>query len=112
FRLLRQRLRPGGVASMWLPMYSLAPRHYAMIVAAFASVFPHVQVWYDASTLNAFSIVTGSTAAAAWNPAALTAAFADRRVAPELADIGIRRPADLLPLLLVTERELAPWLAE
>lgn len=112
FRLVRKRLRPGGVVSMWLPMYSLAPRKYAMIVAAFARVFPHVQIWYDASTLNAFTIVTGSTTAAAWNPAALVAAFAEQRVARELAEIGIRRPADLLPLLLVTERELAPWLAD
>jgi spermidine synthase len=39
FGLLKRRLRPGGVASMWLPMYSLTPRNYAMILAAFASTF-------------------------------------------------------------------------
>jgi spermidine synthase len=110
FRLLAARLRPGGVASMWLPMYSLLPRNYAMIVKAFADTFPHVQVWYDASTLNAFTIVTGSQAAA-WSGEALARAFADPRVADELRDIGIARPADLLPLLVATERELQPWLA-
>jgi spermidine synthase len=110
FRLLEKRLRPGGVASMWLPMYSLTPRNYAMIVAAFAKVFPHVQVWYEPSALNAFTVVTGSRTAT-WSPQALSAAFADARVGGELADIGIARPADLLPLLIATERDLAPWLA-
>jgi len=110
FQLLAARLAPGGVASMWLPMYSLTPRNYAMILAAFADTFPHVQVWYDASTLNAFTVVTG-TQVPSWSGAGLARAFADPRVAGELRDIGIARPADLLPLLLATERELAPWLA-
>ncbi|HET9766144.1 MAG TPA: fused MFS/spermidine synthase, partial [Thermoanaerobaculia bacterium] len=109
FRLLARRLKPGGVASMWLPMYSLTPRNYAMILAGFADTFPHVQVWYDASTLNAFTVVTGSRAPA-WPQNGLARAFADPRIAGELGDIGIARPADLLPLLLATERELAPWL--
>jgi spermidine synthase len=111
FELLSRRLAPGGVASMWLPMYSLTPRNFAMILAAFAEVFPHVQVWYEPSTVNSFTVVTGSRAAA-WSPTALAASFADRRVADELTDIGIARPADLLPLLLATERDLEPWLAE
>lgn len=110
FRLLAARLRPGGVASMWLPMYSLTPRNYAMILAAFAEVFPHVQVWYDGSTLNSFTVVTGSRTPT-WSGTALTRAFGDVRVAGELRDIGIARPADLLPLLVATERELRPWLA-
>jgi spermidine synthase len=110
FRLLERRLEPGGVASMWLPMYSLTPRNFAMIVAAFARVFPHVQVWYEPSALNAFTVVTGSRAPS-WRSEGLTTAFADPRIAGELADIGISRPADLLPLLVATERELAPWLA-
>ena len=106
----RRRLAPGGVVSMWLPMYSLLPSNYAMILRAFANVFPHAAIWYEPSALNSFTVVTGSQAPA-WSSAALTAAFADPRVAGELADIGIARPADLLPLLLVTERELQPWLA-
>ncbi len=110
FGLLARRLRPGGVASMWLPMYSLTPRNYAMILAAFAEVFPHVQVWYEPSTLNSFTVVTGSTVPA-WSGQGLGAAFADPRVAAELVDIGITRPADLLPLLVATERDLRPWLA-
>jgi hypothetical protein len=68
-----------------------------------------VQVWYEPSTLNSFTVVTGSDASA-WSPRGLADAFGDPRVAGELADLGLRRPADLLPLLLATERDLQPWL--
>ena len=111
FALVRERLEPGGVASMWLPMYSLTPRNYAMILAAFASAFPHLQVWYEPSALNAFTVVTGTVERATWTPESLARAFFDPRVSDELGDLGIRRPGDLLPLLLVTEEELGPWLA-
>lgn len=109
FALLRDRLRPGGVASMWLPMYSLSPRNFAMILRAFETAFPHVQVWYEPSALNSFTVVTGSVDRPVWDGAALAAAFAEPVVAGQLADLGLRRPADLLPLLLATERELQPW---
>ena len=110
FRLLRRRLEPGGVASMWLPMYALTPRNFAMILEAFREVFPHLAVWYEASTLNAFTIVTGKVDGPVWDAARLERAFADPRVARELTALGIHSPADLLPMLLGTGRTLAPWL--
>ncbi|HVS04140.1 MAG TPA: fused MFS/spermidine synthase [Thermoanaerobaculia bacterium] len=110
FQLVRRRLRPGGVASMWLPMYSLTPENYGMILQAFREVFPEMAVWYEPSALNPFTIVSGRLAPGPWDGAALAAAFADPQVAAELADLGIRRPGDLLPLLLGTGATLAPWL--
>jgi len=112
FRLARERLRPGGVVSMWLPMYSITPRNFAMILKAFQQVFPHVAVWYEPSALNSFTIVTGKVDDPVLDAGQLDRAFANERVANELADLGITGPADLLPLLLATDEELAPWLAQ
>ena len=89
FELLRARLRPGGVASMWLPAYGLLPRNYAMIVEAFREVFPHTTIWYEPSALNSFTIVTGRLADDPWDGEALARAFA----VPEVA-AGSRRPRD------------------
>ncbi|MCZ6725933.1 MAG: fused MFS/spermidine synthase [Acidobacteria bacterium] len=112
FQLIRARLTEDGVASMWLPMYYLTPRNYAMILRAFRDVFPNVAVWYEPSTLNAFTIVTGKAAGAdGWNPEVLARAFSRPEVAAELVDLGISRPADLLPLLLATGEDLKPWLS-
>jgi hypothetical protein len=111
FQLIRDRLTDDGVASMWLPMYYLTPRNYAMILRAFHDVFPNVAVWYEPSTLNAFTIVTGKAGADGWNADALARAFSRPEVAAELGDLGILRPADLLPLLLATGEDLEPWLS-
>lgn len=111
FRLVRARLRPGGVASMWLPMYYLTPDNYAGILRAFSEVFPHVAVWYVPTTLNAFTIVTGKVDGPVWDGARLREALAVPAVGSTLAALGIDEPADLLPLLLATERDLRGWLA-
>jgi spermidine synthase len=110
FRLVRARLRPGGVASMWLPMYSMKPRDYAMVLRAFADVFPHTTVWYEPSSLNAFTIVTGTTDRPAWSAETLARAFGDRRIAAELAELGIRGPGDILAGYLEGGESLRRWL--
>jgi spermidine synthase len=112
FQLIRERLSPDGVASMWLPMYYLTPRNYAMILRAFRDVFPNVAVWYEPTTVNAFTIVTGKVEPGGWDGAALARAFARPEVSSELADLGIAGPADLLPLLIATSDTLDPWLSE
>lgn len=111
FRLIRERLAPGGVVSMWLPTYSLLTANYAMVVRAFAEVFPHTTVWYEPSALNAFTIVTGRLAERPWDGEALASAFARREVARPLAELGIAGPADLLACYLAGGEELAAWLS-
>lgn len=111
FRQLERRLAPGGVASMWLPTYALTTRNFAQIVAAFREVFPTTIVWYEASALNSFTIVTGRREPAPWDPLALARAFEDPAVAGALADLGIRGPAELVACYLAGPPELAGWLA-
>ncbi len=112
FRLIRDSLAPGGVASMWLPTYYITPDNYAGILAAFREVFPHVAVWYEPSTLNAFTIVTGKLEPPAWSAEQLSRAFSRPEIRDDLASLGILGPADLVAMLLVTTNELDRWLEE
>lgn len=59
FDLCRSHVRPGGVVSMWLPLYSLDQASLLRILRAFWEVFPRTAVWYDVSTVNENTIVTG-----------------------------------------------------
>ena len=59
FQLCRDHLEPGGVVSMWLPLYSLDSGSYLRILRAFHEVFPHTVVWYDVTTVNENTVVTG-----------------------------------------------------
>ena len=110
FRLIRDRLEPGGIASMWLPTYFLTPDNFGGILKAFCEVFPHVAVWYEPSTLNAFTIVTGKVEGPVWEADPLARAFSLPRIANDLVSLDIQGPADLLALLIATEKDLAPWL--
>lgn len=40
FEAVRDRLRPGGVAAQWLPLYQLSSDEFATIAATFTDVFP------------------------------------------------------------------------
>jgi len=105
FQLCRQRLNPGGIVSMWLPMYSLTTHNYLQIVRAFHDVFPNVTIWYVPNELNPYTIVIGrlemgeipfDRIAAHWTPV----------VALELSEINMRTPADLRIALLLGPREV------
>jgi spermidine synthase len=106
FAQLADRLTPDGVASMWLPTYSLTTRNYAQIVRAFRDVFPETIVWYEASVPNPFTIVTGRRTGAAWDPVAVATAIAQPQVREALAELGIRGPADLVACYLAGPAEL------
>ena len=109
FRLCARRLRPGGVVSMWLPMYALRPQDYRGIVRAFADVFPNVSIWYPHAVGNAFTIVVATPA-----PTIGLAAFAARltpAVRADLAEVGEGDPAELLSNLILAPRDVARWVA-
>jgi spermidine synthase len=112
FRLLSQRLSDDGVVSMWLPMYTLTPSNFAMIVRAFKNVFPETVIWYEPSALNSFTIVTGRKRGGPWDPDALARGFADPAIVAALEDIGMRRPADLLSCYLSSGEELETFLGD
>ena len=112
FRIVAERLAPEGVVSMWLPMYTLTPSNFAMIVRAFENVFPETVIWYEPSALNSFTIVTGRKLGGPWDSAALTRGFADPPIRAALADIGMRGPADLLACYLVAGEALDAFLGD
>ena len=112
FRIAAERLTPDGVISMWLPMYTLRPSNFAMIVRAFRNVFPETVIWYEPSALNSFTVVTGRRRGGPWDPEALARGFADPAIRPALADIGMPRPADLLACYLSSGQELDTFLGD
>jgi len=90
YQLCAQRLNPGGIVSMWLPMYGLTTRNYRMILRSFQSVFPHTIIWYVNSTLNSYTVVMGSREPAQIDMSRLAAQL----TGPVLADLVVIRAHD------------------
>lgn len=95
FELCKSKLNPGGIVSMWLPLYSLTQSNYLEIVRAFRDVFPDTTVWY---VPNEFTIVIGRTEGGPL-PLARMRAGMNPRVRADLAEIGVRDEYDLLSYL-------------
>lgn len=105
FQLCRKRLNPGGVVSMWLPLYSLRVDSYLAILRAFWEVFPNTVVWYNPNVVNEFTVVTGSTEP---GPVVLRwQALTDPRLQASLMEAGVTSPEDLAAMVLLGPREVA-----
>lgn len=110
FRLCREHLNPGGIVSMWLPVYSLDIESYLRILEAFHEIFPRTAVWYDRSTVNEFTVVTGMV-----EPGKLEIDWkklSDPALAESLSIGGIHSAADLEADLLLGPEEVAQLVFE
>lgn len=109
FRLCARRLRPGGVVSMWLPMYSLLPENYRSIVRAFRDVFPNVSIWYPHSVENSFTIVIATPEKTVRLRDIAARIESSSGIKRDLAEIGADDPAELLSYLLLGPDEVTSW---
>ncbi|MEN8163774.1 MAG: fused MFS/spermidine synthase [Acidobacteriota bacterium] len=110
FQMCRDRLKPGGVASMWLPVYSLDTESFLRILSAFRQVFPQTAVWYDRTTPNEFTIVTGRVET---GPITIDwERLEDPNLTESLLIGGISSAADLEADLLLGPREVTALVAE
>lgn len=111
FRLCARRLAPGGVISMWLPMYSLTPENYKEIVRAFSEVFPNTSIWYPHEVPNAFTIVLATP-----RPEISVARFARRlsssKIEGDLARIGDADPMSVLSDFMMGPEDVRRWVSQ
>ena len=106
YRLCRSRLTTHGVMAQWAPMHVLSPREYRMLIASFASVFPHTSLWF----LGTEGILIG-----ALDPLRLDLDSLKRRMSPaapmaDLAKISLTVPARLLSCFLMDEQKVREYI--
>jgi spermidine synthase len=112
FRLARSRLRPGGLVSLWLPLYGLSEESFRMLIASVREVFPHTSAWYVNSNVNEFTIVVGRTEGPAFDVDRMEEALAVPSIRDELLPIGAATPLALLDYLVAQGADLDPLVGE
>ncbi len=110
FQMCRDHLKPGGVTSMWLPVYSLDTESFLRILSAFHQVFPQTVIWYDRTTPNEFTVVTGKVEQGPitidWKK------LTDPTLAESLSIAGLHSAEDLEADLLLGPARVAALVAE
>lgn len=102
FRLCSQRLNPGGIVSMWLPIYGLTTSNYRMILRSFQEVFPHTIVWYVNSTISSYTVVMGSREPAMIDMNSLSAQLTGR-VLTDMSLIHAHEPERILDYFITAD---------
>jgi spermidine synthase len=100
FKAVRDRLKPGGVATCWLPL-DLSPYDIQVALKAFYDVFPDMSIWYCYMTFSQHALVAGrKDAPLDIDLAKFQRAFEDSVIRNDLATIFIDDPFTLASCLL------------
>jgi spermidine synthase len=110
YQLLRDRLKPGGVVSQWLPFYSLTLENFKMIVRSFYEVFPNTSVWFPNSTINAYVIVIGKLDDPLIDYAGMEAKLKIPAVAADLKEIASDTPFKILDFFFFANEKVREFI--
>lgn len=109
YETVRARLRPGGLMVQWIHTHTLAPPEFALLLATFRSVFPHMSLW---SPGVGDLILMGSVDPVGWEYARLSTRFAQTPGAREdLQSVGIWHPVAVFAAFVAGEEPLAAYTA-
>jgi spermidine synthase len=110
FRLLRERLNPGGVVSYWLHASLMSEATAKAIVRAFCDAFEDCSLWHGAST--DLMLIGTHAAKGPVDEAAFIRQWRDARVLPELRALGLEKPEQLGALFIADASYLKPLVAD
>lgn len=110
FRLCYNRLKPDGVFSTWLPLYSLRSIDYKIILKSLLEIFPHVYVWHTSIGRNEWTIVHGFKQPMVIDCTELASRISEDGIKQDLHEIYIDGPVDLLALFVMNEEPMRFYL--
>lgn len=112
YKLLRKRLKPGGLVSQWLPFYTLTEENFKMIIKSFYDVFPNTSVWFPNSTINDYVIVIGKLDDGQIDYATMERKLQRPEVRADLAEIETTTPYKLLDYFLFANEAVAGYVGD
>jgi spermidine synthase len=104
FRLIKDRLKDGGVVSYWLPLYQITLGDAKSILRAFHNVFPDASLW---ATNDLEWIMIGIKPPSSHpNDELASRLWSDRETGNDLRRIGVEEPSQMSALFLMDGDEI------
>ena len=104
FALMSDRLKDGGIASYWLPIYQLTTEETKAILRAFHNVFPNASVW--ASSDMEWIMMGFKSPLRKVDEQEVRALWGNPRTGRDLVRIGIEGPEQMAALFLMDGEEI------
>jgi spermidine synthase len=95
FRLVRDRLNPGGVFAQWVQIYGMDTRNIRCLVKTFQSVFPDVMI-FTTIYKSDLILIGRRDAPLELSLKKVEALFSPGAIAGDLERVGVRTPVDFL----------------
>jgi spermidine synthase len=109
FQECRDRLKPGGIMSSWLPNIGLSERDFQMILKTFQSVFPNATLWMIPNYINQHPILIGTLQERAIDIDSIREKMSADTVAGELSQIRLDNVFELLNCLVMDEEAIREY---
>lgn len=106
FTLVRNRLNPGGIVTVWMPLGGLGGDTFRMALRTFRDVFPHTTVWYMTNQPTHYLLLVGSDHEVRPDVAQMSRNL-EGAVRADLTEIRLDDPLKVAASLLLDEREAA-----
>lgn len=114
FEVVKQHLNPGGIFTLYVPLYESDVRTVKSELATFFEVFPNATIWANTVEGQGYDMVfMGQAEAPKINLDELQERLSRpdyRAVAQSLREIGIYSPIDMLATYAGQKSDLAPWI--
>ncbi len=110
YRLVKDRLSPGGVFCQWVPSFEFRREEHALILRTFLEVFPDATFW--GSPLYGDTVLVGGHGPVPLDVAEMSRRFAEPRVRKDLEESGIADLAELLGYFAMSPGRLREWCGE
>jgi spermidine synthase len=113
YAIVSARLRPGGIASQWVPLYETSELAIQIQMQTFMQAFPHGTVWNTAITGRGYDVVlVGGAEPLRLGLSAVERRIAENaRVAESLRQVTIHSAVDLFATYGTRGSDLKTWLA-
>ena len=113
FQMMRDHLKPGGVATQWIPLYESDEATVKSEIATFMAVFPYAEVFKnnDSLGLGYDTVLIGHTQPLTYDPAAAQARLAPQ-MATDMQQSSLGGAADLFGHYVADKPGLRDWLAD
>jgi spermidine synthase len=105
FSLVRDRLNPRGIVTVWMPLGGLGGDTFRMALRTFVRVFPHTTVWYMTNQPTHYLLLVGSDHRVEPDVSDIAAGVADPQIHRDLAEIRLDDPFKVASSLLLDEQE-------
>ena len=104
YRLIEERLNPGGIVCQWLQIYSMDFKEVTRILKTFQSVFPYVSVW---ESNNSDLLLIGGKEPLKLSLQRLQEVYTRPAVMGRLKKLGFSDPLSLLSVFLFDQNMVA-----